>query len=197
MYALSSPAVRDSDDGRRLESATRAFQAELKAESDRWSPSRQPVLDRLQQWRDEGGPQLWQDAWQRTLEVAGRRFEQHQARDGRLTDGCAALTLALYLLAHEGSVGVEQISRDEVLVLTGPNGNNATADAAGASAARWGERLQALGHNLDAEDDPIARMWRHLRTEVPVDSYRDERRPALLLGLNRVLGPRSFHNIRF
>ncbi|WP_405749416.1 hypothetical protein OG232_04565 [Streptomyces sp. NBC_01411] len=196
-YALSSPQVRDSDDGRRLAEATHAFLADLKEESDRWAPSRQPVPARLQQWRDEGGPQLWQDAWERTVDVVGNCFEQCQVRSGRLSDGCAGLTLALYLLAREGDIGVEQISRDEVLALMEPDSANASADVGAETTRPWSARLQALGHDLDAHDDPVARMWRHLRTEVRVDSYRDERRPALLVGLDAVLGPHSFYNIRF
>jgi len=196
-YALSAPAVRDSDDGRRLAKAVHAFLTDLKQESDRWAPSRQPVLTRLQLWRDEGGPQVWQDAWERTVEVAGRRFENYQVRDGRLSNGCAALTLALYLLAREGGIGVEQISQDEVLALMEPKSTDATADTAAEAAPRWGARLQALGHDPDADDDPVARMWRHLRTEVHVNSYSDERQPALLVGLNAVLSPRSVHNVRF
>ncbi|MFF1712200.1 hypothetical protein [Streptomyces sp. NPDC058268] len=195
-YALSSPVVRDSDDGRRLAEAARAFLADLKQDSDRWAPNRQPVPDRLQLWRDEGGPQVWQDAWERTIEVAGRRFEKYQVRDGRLSNGCAALTLALYLLAREGDIGVEQISRDEVLALMEPESANGTADVAAEATRCWGARLQALGHDLEA-DDSVARMWRHLRTSVHVDSYSDKRQPALLLGLDTVLGPRSFYNIRF
>ncbi|MFD7919676.1 hypothetical protein ACFV3R_10665 [Streptomyces sp. NPDC059740] len=197
IYALSAPVVRDSDDGRRLAQAVHAFLADLKQESDRWAPARQLVPDRLQQWRDEGGPQGWQDAWERTVEVAGRYFEQYQVRDGRLSDGCAALTLALYLLAREREIGVEQISRDEVLTLIEPENADATADTAAETADRWGARLQALGHDLDAGDDPVARMWRHLRPEVHLDSYSDKRQPALLVGLAAVVGPRSFHNIRF
>ncbi|MDX3024997.1 hypothetical protein [Streptomyces acidiscabies] len=196
-YALSAPVVRDSDDGRRLAETARAFLAGLKQESDRWAPSRQPVPDRLQLWRDEGGPQRWQDAWERTIEVAGRHFEQYQVRDGRLSNGCAALTLALYLLAREAETGVEQISRDEVLTLLEPGSADATDDAAAETARSWATRLQVLGHDLDADDDPVARMWQHLRPEVHVDSYSDKRQPALLVGLAAVLGPRSFHNIRF
>jgi hypothetical protein len=189
--------VRDSDDGRRLAQAVHAFLADLKQESDRWAPSRQPVPERLQQWRDEGGPQVWQDAWERTVEVVGRRFEQHQVRGGRLSDGCAALTVALYLLAREGEIGVEQISRDEVLALMEPEGTGVTPDAAAETADRWGARLQALGHDLNAGDDSVARMWQHLRTDVHVDSYSDKQQPALLVGLTTVLGPHSFYNIRF
>lgn len=196
-YALSSPAVQDSDDGRRLAKATHAFLTDLKQESDRWAPSRQPVPDRLRLWRDEGGPQVWQDAWKRTLEVAGRCFEKYQVGDGRLSDGCAALTLALYLLARERHIGVERIGREEVLALTEPDSADVAADAAGGIVRRWGARLQALGHDLDAGDEPVARIWRHLRTEVPVNSYSDERQPAMLVGLDRVLGPRSYCNIRF
>ena len=184
-YALSSPVVQDSGDGRRLAEAARAFLADLKQESDRWAPSRQPVLDRLQLWRNEGGPQVWQDAWERTIEAGGRRFEEYRVREGRLSDGCAALTLALYLLAQEGETGVDQISRDEVLALMEPD------------SADWGARLHALGHDLDAGEDPVARIWRHLRTEVHLDPYSDERQPALLAGLNAILGPRPVYNIRF
>lgn len=193
-YALATPGVQNSDDGRQLAVATRAFLADMRQESDRWAPSRQPILDRLQLWRDEGGPQVWQDAWERTVELCGHRFERYQVQDGRLSDGCAALTLAFYLLARVRDIGVEQISREEVLTLMRPDSPDETADE---TSRRWAERLRALGHDLDAGDEPVARMWRHLRTEVHVHFYSDKRRPALLAGLDTILGPHSPYNIRF
>ncbi|MFI0711261.1 hypothetical protein ACH4SK_11500 [Streptomyces inhibens] len=197
LYALSTPAVRDSTDGRRLADAVRTLVADLKEESDRWAPTRQPVLDRLQQWRAEGGPQLWQDAWQRTLDVAGHRFERYHVGDGRISDGCAGLALALYLLAREADTSVDQIGADDVrsLLVLGDTGEN-VQDPADVP-RRWGARLTGLGHDLESADDPIARLWRHLRTDRPVDGHDGRRESALTLGLKHILGERSFYMIRF
>jgi hypothetical protein len=170
---------------------------DLKEESDRWAPTRQPVLDRLQAWRAEGGPQLWQDAWQRTLDVAGQRFKRYRVSDGRISDGCAGLTLALYLLAREADTSVDQIGVDDVRNLLSLSDADGTATDPAEVPRRWGDRLKALGHDLDATDDPVTRLWQHLRTERPTDGLDDQREPALILDLDNILGERSYYNIHF
>ncbi|MFI1060450.1 hypothetical protein ACH4TC_00985 [Streptomyces spororaveus] len=197
MYALSAPPVRDSEDGRNLTGAVRALVADLQEESARWAPTRQPVVDRLQAWRAEGGTRMWQDAWSRTLEVAGHRFERYKVGDGRLSDGCAALTLALYLLAREADTGVDQIGIDDVRGLLPADSSDDAYVQSVEVPQRWGVRLQALGHDLEATDDPVARLWRHLRTDRSTGMVGDRPGSALAVGLDAVIGPRSFYGIRF
>ncbi|NUK21958.1 hypothetical protein [Streptomyces lunaelactis] len=197
LYALSAPAVRDSEDGRRLADAVRTLVADLKAESDRWAPAREPIVGRLRAWQDEGGPQTWQDSWARTLEVASGRFDRYRVGDGRISDGCAGLTLALYLLAREADIGVDQVGVDDVLGLLSLGGAADTAVDPAEVPRLWGARLQALGHDLDATDDPVARLWQHLRTDRPTGVLGDRHEPALALGLENLLGERSFYRIRF
>ncbi|WP_077060479.1 hypothetical protein [Streptomyces sp. MP131-18] len=192
--ALSTPAVHDSDDGRRLADTVRSLLDDLKEESDRWAPSREPVGARLRTWQQEGGPHLWQAAWGRTLKVASR-YEDYRVGDGRLSDGCAALTLALYILAHEANTSVDQIEKNEVLTLWSPHNADNPAEEPAEVPQRWGARLQALGHDLKAPDDPVARLWRHLRTEHTASVLGDRREPALTLGLEHLLGPHSLNRI--
>ncbi|WP_405842568.1 hypothetical protein OG528_29830 [Streptomyces platensis] len=194
--ALSAPAVHDSPDGRDLADAVRDLLADLSKESDRWAPTREPVVDRLRAWQAEGGSQLWQDAWARTLEMAESRFARYRVGDGRITDGCAAVALAQYLLAGEAETGVAEVTTDDVRSLM-PPGDGEQADRDPAEVLRrWATRLQALGHDLDAADDPVASTWRHLCTDRSTGTFGDEREPALTLGLNTLLGERSFYLIR-
>ncbi|MFI0776242.1 hypothetical protein [Streptomyces sp. NPDC021212] len=183
LEALSAPAVRDTADGRELADAVRGLVTDLKTENERWAPTREPVVDRLRAWRAEGGPQVWQDAWLRTLEMADRHFARNRVGDGRITDGCAAVALAQYLLAREADTGVDQITIDDVRSLMPPGG----ADRNAAEIPRqWGARLQALGHDLDDTDDAVTRTWRHLCTES-----------ALTRGFEALLGERSCYRIHF
>lgn len=193
-YALSAPIVRDSPDGQRLESAVHTLLTDLREESDRTAPARQPVLDRLQAWQDNGGPPAWQAAWTRMLEVASP-FKPYRVGDGTLSDGCAALALALYILSRETGTGVEQVSVDDVrgLLSAGPTGDS--AEDPDQVPQRWRSRLQALGHNLDADGDPVAALWRHLRVTRPVGVLQDRRESALVAGLDCILG--RIYNIRF
>ncbi|MFD5030015.1 hypothetical protein ACFWM0_06255 [Streptomyces sp. NPDC058405] len=194
--ALSAPAVHDSPDGRHLANAVRDLLADLKEDSDRWAPTREPVVDRLRAWQAEGGPQLWQDAWARTLEMAESSFARYRVGDGRITDGCAGMTLAQYLLAGEAETGVDQITTDDVRSLMPPADREETNQDPAEILRRWATRLRALGHDLDADDDPVASTWRHLCTDQPTGTFGDEREPALTLGLNTLLGERSFYHVR-
>jgi hypothetical protein len=193
--ALSAQAVRDSGDGRDLAAAVHALMADLKEVSDRWAPAREPVVDRLKAWQAEGGPQLWQEAWARTLTMASRYFARYRVNNGRITDGCAGLTLALYLLAREAGTGVGQVTMDDIRSLMIPadagDGPQYSVDLP----RQWGARLAALGHDLDAADDPVTATWRHLRTDRLIHTYGNGRAPALGLGLYSVLGDQSFYRV--
>lgn len=195
LEALSAPAVRDSRDGQHLTGAVHDLLTEAKEESDRWAPTRAPVVDRLRIWQAEGGPQLWQDAWARTLDMA-ERFACHRVGDGRISDGCAGVTLAQYLLAREAACGVDQITADDVRSLMMPGGAQEAEKDPAPVMLGFAERLEALGHSLDADDDPVARLWRHLATSRPTGTFGDQQAPALTLGLDTLLGERSFYRIR-
>lgn len=198
--ALSVPAVRDSKDGRELAAAVRTLLADLKAESDRWAPARRPAVDRLREWQAEGGPQLWQDAWSRILAMADRFMAGNIVSDGSSTDGCAALTLAVYLLARETGTGADEVTMEDIHSLAAPVVPvGSLAARAGSDDAlkdpdfprRWGERLRALGHDLDSADDPVAALWRHLSADRPTDILGEHRAPALAVGLRTLLDPWS------
>ncbi|WP_371792926.1 hypothetical protein OG285_31820 [Streptomyces sp. NBC_01471] len=196
LEALSAPAVHDSPDGRRLAQAVRDLLTDLKEESDRWAPARAPVVDRLRTWQAEGGPQLWQDAWARTLEMAECSFARYRVGDGLIADGCAGVTLAQYLLAREADCGVDQITADDVRSLTLPGDKQKADQDPSPVMLRCAERLKALGHDLNADDDPVARLWQHLATDRPTGTFGDQRAPALTLGLDTLLGERSFYRVR-
>ncbi|MCY0942407.1 hypothetical protein [Streptomyces antarcticus] len=192
--ALSEPAVRDSGDGRTLADTVRTLVADLKQESDRWAHTRLLVVDRLKTWQAEGGPEALQDAWARTVEMADRHFPRHRVTTGRISDGCAGLALALYLLGSNMDTTVADVRLEDVRGLLAPGKAGSTPDPVDVP-DRWEAQLRALGHNLDATDDPVARLWRHLRTEHTADSLGDRREPALTLGLDTILGERSFYRI--
>lgn len=195
LEALSAPAVRDSPDGRHLAEAVRDLLSDLKRESDRWAPTRAPVVDRLRTWQAEGGPQLWQDAWARTVEMAERYFARNRVGDGKIVDGCAGVTLAQYLLAGETGCGVDQVTSDDVRGLMRPGeGQEANRDPAPIT-YWWAERLRALGHDLDTADDPVARLWQHLKADGPTGMFDEQREPALIVGLDLLLGERSFYRV--
>ncbi|MFD3662828.1 hypothetical protein ACFWVF_19895 [Streptomyces sp. NPDC058659] len=194
--ALSSPSVHDSPDGQHLTEAVHDLLTDLKDESDRWAPTREPVVDRLRTWQTEGGPQLWQDAWARTLAMAERYFARNRVGEGRIADGCAGVTLAQYLLAREADCGVEQITADDVRNLTLPSDKQEADQDPAPVMLRFAERLKALGHDLDAADDPVARLWQHLATDRATGTFGDQRAPALTLGLDTLLGDRSFYRVR-
>lgn len=182
--ALSAPAVRASTDGRELVDAVRGLVADLKAESERWAPARELVVDRLRAWQAEGGPQVWQDAWLRTLEMADRHFARNRVGDGRITDCCAGVTLAQYILARETDASVDQITIEDVRSLLLPGGADDTNRNPAEVSQQWGARLQALGHDLSATDDPVTRTWRNLHTES-----------ALTRGIETLFGERSYYRI--
>ncbi|MDX3025000.1 hypothetical protein [Streptomyces acidiscabies] len=198
--ALSVPAVRDSKDGRELSGAVRTLLADLKAESDRWAPARRPAVDRLREWQAEGGPQLWQDAWSRILAMADRFMAGNIVSDGSSTDGCAALTLAVYLPARETGTGADKVTMEDIHSLAAPvvPAGSLAARAESDDALkdpdlprRWGERLRTLGHDLDSADDPVAALWRHLSADRPTDILGEHRAPALAIGLRTLLDPWS------
>ncbi|MEU0924581.1 hypothetical protein [Streptomyces malaysiensis] len=87
--------------------------------------------------------------------MASRHFADLRVTNGRITNGCAGLTLAQYLLARETHTSVDQITLDDIRRLIPGDAGQDPAEIP----RQWGERLQALGHNLDVTDDPIIRTW--------------------------------------
>ncbi|MFD8978583.1 hypothetical protein [Streptomyces sp. NPDC059564] len=195
--ALSEPAVRNSSDGHALVDTVHTLVADLKLESEKWAPSRLLVTDRLKAWQAEGGPAVWQDAWTRTVEMAERHFARYRVTSGRISDGCAGLTLALYLLGSSTHSTVANIRLEDVRYLLAAGDEAGDPGAADWSTVpeRWEARLKGLGHDLDSTDDPVARLWRHLLTEHPADALGDRHATALALGLGTLFGERSVYRI--
>ncbi|WP_329486701.1 aldolase/citrate lyase family protein [Kitasatospora sp. NBC_01246] len=183
---LADPAAAGSADGLRLADAVRTLLTRLRTQSDKFAPRRRPVIDYLSDWQREGGPGTWQAAWQRTIQLVGSRVGKYANRDGNLRDGCAAVTVALYILADEQStqpdqVGIEQLREFAAL---------RDGEDVGSVPPRWEQRLAALGHDLADANDPVARLWQHLRTELPARGD-DVPGPALLAGLDTLFRPTS------
>jgi hypothetical protein len=161
--ALGTPAVRDSEDGRRLVEAVRALLADLRQHSARFAPTRR-VLKQLREWRDAGGPADWRAAWACTVELAAvRRFTSDQISEGALTDGWASRTTAVYLIARTQGLAPYQVGLESVRALADPALGERDTDIP----RRWEVRLRELGHDLDDPSDPVVAMWRHLRTARP------------------------------
>ncbi|MFI9323133.1 hypothetical protein ACIGXI_25590 [Kitasatospora aureofaciens] len=80
---------------------------------------------------------------------------------GQIADGAAGLATAFYLLADGCGPQVPHVRRPQVEELTRPGPGENDGDVV----QRWEERLQALGHDPDAEGDPVSKRWRILRTD--------------------------------
>lgn len=129
------------------------------------------------------------------LEVAGHRLGHYRVGHGDLSDGCAALAMAVYILSRETGAAAQDVGADDVRDLMTARSTRDPAGTSGELPQMWGARLQALGHDLEAADDPVTALWRHLRTERQTDALDDRREPALVAGLDVVLGP--IYGVRF
>ncbi|MDH6138505.1 hypothetical protein P3T35_000482 [Kitasatospora sp. GP30] len=191
VLALADPAAVDSADGRALAETIRAVLVHLRTQSKRFEPSRRLVIDYLTGWQREGGPEAWQAAWQQTLALVGARVGHASNRHGALRDGCAAVTVALYVLAREQGTRPEEVSVEELREFAArPEGEDGDGVL-----ARWEQRLTALGHHPGSVDDPVARLWQHLRTESSGarSTGAGSPGPALLAGLDTVFDAHSFY----
>jgi hypothetical protein len=126
-------------------------------------------------WRGLGGPDQWQQAWERTITELGpvraaRQEDRYDPYQGRWTEGAAGLALAYYLLAVTLRVPVEAVAIDEVRALAVlPDTGSAWP-----AVARFDALLDRAGHRLDAPDDPVAACWRNLRVDCsPTPPYSE------------------------
>ncbi|MFJ2202399.1 hypothetical protein [Streptomyces violaceusniger] len=159
------------------------------------------VLNQLRQWKDEDGPEQWQAAWDRALELLEPLWPTKTLSwDGViLADGGAALATALYLIAREQNIGPADVHRAQVRALI----DRAPGETDSVILPRWENRLRALGHDLEDPADPVAARWRQLRKDhSPPDDLPGHVREAVLEdhsahrwgrgfleGLRRVLAP--------
>ncbi|MEU6349654.1 hypothetical protein ABZ896_10040 [Streptomyces sp. NPDC047072] len=155
--ALEMPGARGSDAGRGLVADIREMAITLREQSARWAHTRQLVMDRVRGWQTEGGPQQWQEALAHTVPLASRRLAGEQVLDGEESEGCAALAVVLYVLSREQGIHPEQIDKQDLVAAW-----RHAKDHPHAVERRWQQRLQALGHDLSAPDDPVARRWREI-----------------------------------
>lgn len=156
------------------------------------------VLEQLRTWQNEGGagPAAWQAAWDHALELLGPLWPSEEMWSATpLADGGAALATAFYIVSCEQGIAPAEVSRSQVRELIDNRGETDHEIP-----PRWEARLRALGHNLEAPEDPVSARWRELRKDnSPPDSAPDavffdhgsEYRwgPGFIEGLRVVLAP--------
>lgn len=128
------------------------------------------IMDRLDSWRAEGGPPLWCAAFDRVL--AGYRplwaGKTVSFAGGLLAHGAVGVVTAIYILAREQNVPIDQVTRAQVEGLTGRGPGQGNWDRV----KLWEDKLRALGHNPDDEQDPVMARWRELREDLsPPDPW--------------------------
>ena len=125
------------------------------------------VMDQIRRWRQRTspGPPAWQAAWDQAETLAGSmwpdgRGNGHGAYEE--TEAAAALATAFYILTAERGIAAEQISRADIDQLVGrpPAPTRPSEGYPHDLPERWGARLTALGHDLHAQDGPVATSWR-------------------------------------
>ncbi|MFI9650751.1 hypothetical protein ACIHAA_31365 [Streptomyces sp. NPDC052040] len=147
-------------------------------------------------WQGTGGPRAWQAAWDRTREllvplVPDNRFSfESDPERGEMADGAAGLATALYLLAEGRDTEIADVRGEQIeaLVRRGPG------ETEGDVVLRWESRLRALGHDPEADGDPVSERWRILRTDYGREDGLDAIQEmlirqgyGLLVGLDTVL----------
>ncbi|WP_328485943.1 hypothetical protein [Streptomyces zaomyceticus] len=153
------------------------------------------IAELSRQWQGEGGPEAWDEAWDRARELVTSRlsrFEPVGQSDwavGPAADKVGGLATAPYILALEQRVDPAAVTRRSVEDLL----RHREGETDSAIARRWEAHLENLGHDVDDESDPVAVRWRVLRTEYEPneDLHWDDatcrRGPGLLEGLRYVL----------
>lgn len=74
------------------------------------------IIEQLQAWKAEGGPALWSEAWDRTIELGRTPWADKEMNiDGPvLADGAAALTIILYTSAATDQMHPREVTRAHV-----------------------------------------------------------------------------------
>ncbi|MFI5987656.1 hypothetical protein ACIBEA_43210 [Streptomyces sp. NPDC051555] len=156
------------------------------------------IIEQLQRWKAEGGSDLWQAAWERTIELGQVPWAGMQMIMDTpvLAEGAAALTTICYITAAEEGIHPREVTRAQVEAF------REAAAAGGAKVegqqAHWERRLIALGHDLHDPIDPVAKMWREISIsyQPPADApdavWEDTFTrwgPGFISGLNKVFAP--------
>lgn len=158
--ALATPTIRDSDDGRALDAAIRTLLDDLRTEWQRMAPARVLVRDQLHAWRDEGGPEAWQAAWDRTLQLVEVSLGGYtMGQEGLFAEAAAALTTAFYIEAMTNSLAPSEVTAEQIVELAAPHLDTREVPAL------WEARLRDLGHDPEDTSDPVARLWQRLRID--------------------------------
>ncbi|WP_331726529.1 hypothetical protein [Streptomyces sp. NBC_00280] len=158
--AIATPAIRDTDDGRALDAAIRALLDDIRTEWQRMAPARVLVREQLRAWRDEGGPQVWQASWDRTLQLVGASLGGYvMGQEGRFAEAAAALTTAFYIEAATNASAPADVTAEQVVELAALHLDPREVPAL------WEARLRDLGHDPEDTTDPVARLWRRLRID--------------------------------
>ncbi|MYX26810.1 hypothetical protein GTY75_09030 [Streptomyces sp. SID8381] len=132
------------------------------------------VRERLDELADQAareGDELWRDAWDRARSAVAPALGGEEISTTGLpttsgeeyVDGAGALAIGFYLLARERNVPVAALTRDDIDELAGDWRDLSQPQLP----TRWTSRLEALGHQLDDQDDPVMVRWRTLCYEHP------------------------------
>jgi hypothetical protein len=128
-------------------------------------------LDELAAQAAREGDELWRDAWDRARAVVTPGLGDEEISTSgfpytageEYVDGSGALAIAFYLLARERSEPVATLTRADIEELAGDWSDFTQPQMT----KRWTDRLEALGHRMDDQDDPVMVRWRALCYEHP------------------------------
>ncbi|GAA1982873.1 hypothetical protein [Amycolatopsis minnesotensis] len=118
------------------------------------------VVDRMRERAPQAGPDRWQAAWTRTIELYAPiwRTRGWPSDVEFQVDAATAVALGMYLIAEERDIPVAEVHTADLrtLLLTGPGH---------AEVALWDRKLRELSHDPDDEADPVSAHWRILRQD--------------------------------
>ncbi|MER6914010.1 hypothetical protein ABT354_20245 [Streptomyces sp. NPDC000594] len=121
------------------------------------------IIEQVQRWKAEGGPDVWQAAWERVIDLGRVPWDgKDMVLDAPVAaDGAAALATLLYITASEEGIHPRDVTHDQVIRFREAS-TAGTAPGFGEEQAYWERRLTALGHDLEDPTDPVAVMWRRI-----------------------------------
>lgn len=158
------------------------------------------VLERLsREWQGQGGPPVWDAAWDRTRALVLPRRNVFASLEGEYAteynldfahDAVGGLAMALYILAVERRVDPDAVPRHAVEDMLRRRADEPTIYSI---PPRWECHLENLGHDVESATDPVAVRWRALKISHEPDEklFGDDatfrRGPVLIEGLRYAL----------
>lgn len=170
------------------------------------------VMDEVRQWQHEAGPgpATWQAAWERVISLVEPLWRDWTGVGSgeEYGEAASALAVAIYITASEQGIPVGEVTRADVeqLVDRPPAQSEWSVRYPKDLPERWGARLAGLGHDLEAQDDPVAVQWRRLCKDYPEppmsfidagDASGHRVGHAVILGILQILAPAYKDHFRF